>query len=179
MLYAPTWEGDSEAMAYSSIDTVAEDILSQLVADERFEVRFRPHPKTGDFSPAVKKTITALRAEFSRQLDPVSDPGQSLAWADVAICDISAMAYDAVALNVPLFLAASKPGTHLGQSLPPEQLVGSANELADKVAALARQGVSGAQKQLANYYFTTTEPGRATEKLGELLREVQVPASNA
>lgn len=171
VLYAPTWEGDSQAMAYSSITALGERILAQLQADDRFEVRFRPHPKTGDVSGEARKSITALKSNYTSLLDPTADAGQSLVWADVAICDISAMSYDAVALNVPLLLAGDRD-CKLRQGLPAEQLLGHANGLADRVAALAASGVSGRQKQLAQYFFATTEPGAATEKLCQLLRSV-------
>ncbi|UXN33084.1 CDP-glycerol glycerophosphotransferase family protein [Glutamicibacter sp. M10] len=168
VLYAPTWEGDSEAMAYSSLAKLGERILAQLVTDDRFEVRFRPHPKTGDKSAEAAKAVTALKANFSSTLDPVSDASQSLVWADVAICDTSAMAYDAVALNIPLLLASNRP-SKLGDGLPLEQRLGNANGLADRVARLAATGVAGQQKQLAQYFFATTEPGMATQKLNQLL----------
>jgi len=168
VLYAPTWEGDSQAMAYSSLTKLGERILAQLVGDDRFQVRFRPHPKTGDKSAETRKAVATLKANFTSNLDPISDPSQSLVWADVAICDTSAMAYDAVALNKPLLLASERP-SKLGDGLPPEQRLGNANGLADRVARLAATGVAGQQKQLAQYFFATTEPGMATQKLNQLL----------
>jgi hypothetical protein len=101
----------------------------------------------------------------------VADAGQSLVWADVAICDTSAMAYDAVALNVPLFLTGHRP-SQLRERLPHEQLLESPNGLAQRVAELAEGGVPGRQKQLAQYFFATTSPGQATKKLGQLLESV-------
>lgn len=171
VLYAPTWEGDSQAMAYSSVEKLGERILAQLAADDRFEVRFRPHPKTGDNSANVKKEITKLRSRFAALLDPVSDAGQSLIWADAAICDISAMAYDAVALNVPLILSGDQ-GSQLHQRLPQDQLLGAANGLPQRVAHLVETGLSGRQKQLAQYFFATTTKSEATKKLGQLLSSV-------
>ncbi|GGJ46160.1 CDP-glycerol glycerophosphotransferase family protein [Glutamicibacter ardleyensis] len=171
VLYAPTWEGDSATMDYSSVMKMGESILAQFEGDNRFEVHFRPHPKTGDHSAEMKKEITALRARFAAQLDPIADAGQSLVWADVAICDTSAMAYDAVALNVPLFLTGHRP-SQLRERLPHEQLLESPNGLAQRVAELAEGGVPGRQKQLAQYFFATTSPGQATKKLGQLLESV-------
>ncbi|MBF6672911.1 hypothetical protein FQA45_07360 [Glutamicibacter halophytocola] len=167
VLYAPTWEGDSSAMAYSSVMRLGERILAQLVNDDRFDVRFRPHPKTGDILAEAKKTVAALQSRFESTMDPVPDASQSLVWADVAICDTSAMAYDAVALNIPLLLAADRP-SKLRDGLPMEQHLGNANGLADRVAKLAASGVAGQQKQLAQYFFATTEPGMATKKLNQL-----------
>lgn len=168
VLYAPTWEGDSQAMAYSSVATLGERILAQLSNDDRFEVRFRPHPKTGDASSEAKKAVVGLKSNYTSTLDPVADASQSLVWADVAICDTSAMAYDAVALNIPLLLAGDRP-SKLYAGLPMDQHLGNANGLAQRVADLAASGVAGAQKQLAQYFFATTQPGVATKKLNQLL----------
>lgn len=178
VLYAPTWEGDSQAMAYSSLTKLGERILAQLVGDDRFQVRFRPHPKTGDNSVEARKAVATLKANFSSALDPVADASQSLVWADVAICDTSAMAYDAVALNKPLLLASERP-SKLGDGLPLEQRLGNANGLADRVARLAAAGVAGQQKQLAQYFFATTEPGMATKKLHQLLSGLSAETSVA
>lgn len=168
VLYAPTWEGDSQAMAYSSVATLGERILAQLSNDERFDVRFRPHPKTGDVSAEAKKAVLGLKSNYAATLDPIGDAAQSLVWADVAICDTSAMAYDAVALNIPLLLSGD-PESKLHAGLPLNQRLGNANGLAQKVADLAASPVAGAQKQLAQYFFATTEPGVATKKLNQLL----------
>lgn len=171
VLYAPTWEGDSQAMDYSSVTKLGERILAQLTSDTRFDVRFRPHPKTGDVSAEAKKAVAELKSNYSSTLDPEEDAAQSLVWADVAICDTSAMAYDAVALNVPLLLSGNRP-SKLSDGLPLDQHLGMANGLAQRVADLASVGVAGAQKQLAQYFFATTEPGVATNKLNQLLSSV-------
>src|SRR5699024_8378089 len=137
---------------------------------ERIELRFRPHPKTGDTSARVGKLLAGLRREYAAHLDPVADPGQSLAESDVAICDISAMAYDAIALNVPL-LAVGSQDCELTRRLPADQLLGSAaagQDLAERVLELGRAGSAG-QQELASYFFATTTPGQATELLRRLV----------
>lgn len=169
VLYSPTWEGDSKAMGYSSLGTHGESILAQLAADERIELRFRPHPKTGDNSASLRKLVAALRRSYAAQLDPIADPGQSLAASDVAICDISAMAYDAIALNIPL-LAIGTEDCELTRRLPEDQLLQDPTALAERVLALAGAGPA-AQSELAAYFFETTEPGKATGLLGKLLSE--------
>lgn len=170
VLYAPTWEGDSKAMGYSSLETHGVQLLEALAGDERIELRFRPHPKTGDTSARVGKLLAGLRREYAAHLDPVADPGQSLAESDVAICDISAMAYDAIALNVPL-LAVGSQDCELTRRLPADQLLGSAaagQDLAERVLELGRAGSAG-QQELASYFFATTTPGQATELLRRLV----------
>src|SRR5690606_16238879 len=95
----------------------------------------------------AKKAVTGLKSAYAQTLDPVGDAAQSMVWADVAICDTSAMAYDAVALNIPLLLSGDRPSKLL-DGLPLGQHLGNANGLAQRVAELAASGVAGAQKQL-------------------------------
>lgn len=167
VLYAPTWEGDSTAMGYSSLSTHGEQILSQLAADGRIELRFRPHPKTGGTSAKMAKLISALRRSHAAHLDPIADPGQSLAASDVVICDISAMAYDALALDVPL-LAIGTEDCELTRRLPADQLLDGTTDVVGQVLALAGRGTA-AQQELAGYFFATTTPGQATGLLERLV----------
>ncbi|MCW4463905.1 CDP-glycerol glycerophosphotransferase family protein [Glutamicibacter sp. MNS18] len=167
VLYAPTWEGDSKAMGYSSLLAHGEDILAGLCADERIDVRFRPHPKTGGSSAAMAKLIASLRRKYAALLDPVDDAGQSLADSDVVICDISAMAYDALALNIPLLLAGTEE-CELTKRLPASQQLADCTDLAERVLALAATG-STVQGELARYFFATTAAGEATELLRRLV----------
>lgn len=167
VLYAPTWEGDSAAMAYSSLGTHGAQILRQLAADPRIDLRFRPHPKTGGTSAAMAKTLKTLKRSHAQTLDAVADPAQSVADSDVLICDISAMAYDALALNVPLLLIGSED-IELTRRLPQAQQLVDTEDLVSRVLQLAEQG-SAAQDALASYFFATTTPGEATVRLGQLV----------
>lgn len=167
VLYAPTWEGDSQAMAYSSVRTYGQQILEQLAADPRIELRFRPHPKTGGTSSVIAKTLNTLKRNFPEQLDSVVDPAQSLAESDVVICDISAMAYDALALNIPLLLVGTEE-CELRKRLPISQQLADSTNLAERVLALATAD-STIQGELARYFFATTTAGEATDLLGELV----------
>ncbi|GAB3618747.1 CDP-glycerol glycerophosphotransferase family protein [Glutamicibacter endophyticus] len=171
VLYAPTWEGDSQAMAYSSIPTHGRAILEELSGEAGIELIFRPHPKTGDVSAAVRREITQLRKEFADVLDEQSDPGVLLNAADVAICDISAMAYDALALNIPLLLVGERD-CQLRRRLPAQQLLTDQMPVAATVRTLAEAGVSTQQAELASYFFASTEKGRGTELLHELLERL-------
>lgn len=168
VLYAPTWEGDSQAMAYSSLLTQGESILQQLAAEARIELRFRPHPKTGSTSTAMAKLLANLQRSYGQHLDSVADPAQSLAESDVVICDISAMAYDALALNVPLLLHGSEP-SELTRRLPQAQQLRDTENLGQRVLELAERG-SAAQESLAAYFFATTTPTEATARLGQLVQ---------
>jgi len=66
LLYAPTWEGFSEAADYTSISAAARDAFNALVKDQRIRIIFKPHPYTGISKPAVKKALKQLIAVFER-----------------------------------------------------------------------------------------------------------------
>src|SRR5690606_27208275 len=51
VLYAPTWEGDRSSMGYGSVASHGESLVSTLLADPRFRVIYRPHPRTGVVDP--------------------------------------------------------------------------------------------------------------------------------
>lgn len=104
VLYAPTWEGDRPAMAYSSVDSVGIKWVTDILQEPSLRLIYRPHPKTGSRSKstlAANQTIKKLIAEKVSQdpqtghlFDMQPDYHTALVSADVAIFDISAMAMD-------------------------------------------------------------------------------------
>ncbi|GAA3670310.1 hypothetical protein GCM10023081_05770 [Arthrobacter ginkgonis] len=108
VLYAPTWEGDSPAMAYSSLKTHGRR-LEGLLADPGVRVILRPHPKTGSVDPSFHRVLAGLRSALQQAnagrttaphvYDDGPEPLASLAVADVVLADVSAMAMDAVGLG--------------------------------------------------------------------------------
>ncbi|MFI8413143.1 CDP-glycerol glycerophosphotransferase family protein [Paeniglutamicibacter gangotriensis] len=114
VLYAPTWEGDRPAMAYSSIAVCGESWIADLLNDDSLRVIYRPHPKTGTRSTSTRKADknirklieTALKTDCSagHMIDTGIDCNPAMAAADVAIFDVSAMAMDASVLKRPFFV---------------------------------------------------------------------------
>lgn len=114
VLYAPTWEGDRRSMSYGSVVTHGEALVKRLVADPRYRLVYRAHPRTGVLDPdylAAHERIVDAIAEANRA-DPTAhhvhdvDPemGWQLTSADVAISDVSAMVYDRLATGKPLLV---------------------------------------------------------------------------
>ena len=64
VLYAPTWEGDRPAAAYGSIATHGEALVATLLADPRYRVIYRPHPRSGvvdaAYGEANRRIIAAV-----------------------------------------------------------------------------------------------------------------------
>lgn len=188
VLYAPTWEGDRPSAHYGSIATHGEALVAALLATGRHRVVYRPHPRSGvvdhEYGAANKRIIAALAA--ANAADPraqhVFDDGPELGWqlaaADVAIVDISAMVYDRLAADKPLFITrpvdpAAAIDTH-GYLSACEWLDAAA--AADIVAQTERLlGDPAAVARLEEWvtrYFGDTTPGAATARFHEAVQRL-------
>ncbi|MCW4386558.1 CDP-glycerol glycerophosphotransferase family protein [Salinibacterium sp. SYSU T00001] len=180
VLYSPTWEGDRAAAAYGSVASHGVALTRALLADPRFRLVYRPHPRTGVLDPATKaanETIIAAIAA-ANTADPtaqhVFDDGPTLGWqlaaADVAITDISAMIYDRLATGKPLLVTRpSSPEADVdaeGYLGAAEWL--SAEEAADVVTHVERVSEDEAALETLRYWvrrhFGDTTPGAATAR---------------
>ena len=178
VLFAPTWEGDRTSMRYSSVSSHGPALVRSLVATGRHRVVYRPHPRTG----IVLRESAAAHAEMVRVLrqanhdDPTAGHvidvdggfGWQLAASDVAVMDISAVAYDWLATGKPLLV--TRPAEPRAQ-LPESGLVremtlfdaadaGRAPEVID--AAVAHPDETHAA--LVRRYFGDTSPGSSMER---------------
>ena len=117
VLYAPTWEGETPAMDYSSLGVYGVPLVEQLVADGGFRVVYKPHPKVLTGSPGVRQAharIVALLTDpaAGREDDPhVVELRQSIlalfSRCDLLVSDVSSVALDWLYLRTdrPLWLA--------------------------------------------------------------------------
>ncbi|GAA4179271.1 CDP-glycerol glycerophosphotransferase family protein [Gryllotalpicola koreensis] len=191
VLYAPTWEGDRPAAAYGSIASHGEALIAALLADPRYRVIYRPHPRSGavlrSYGEANHRIIAALKA--ANAADPsahhVFDDGPELGWqlavADMAIVDISAMVYDRLAAGKPLLVT---------RPVDPEAEIDEGGYLSDadwleasdaaSVAALidtmSHDAMAAARlRNWVEYYFGDTTQGVATTRfhaaIGFLMEE--------
>ena len=183
VLYAPTWEGDGKNMAYTSVISVGAKLVEALLADERFTVVFRPHPKTGSWSAKARHelahiqramgTAAAKEPKAGHRVEMSGDSSRSIVDADIVLCDISAMAMDAIGLDKPLLLLHSAD-TRMIRELAPEQslsleqagklLQGREKELLDTIASLGGAQPSGQQRSLRAKVFGDPALGSATER---------------
>ena len=114
VLYAPTWEGDRPAAHYGSVASHGVALAEQVLASPRHRLIYRPHPRSGVEDRDFGKANEAIIAMIARanQADPSAghlfDESGELGWQlrapDVAICDISAMIYDRLAVAKPLLV---------------------------------------------------------------------------
>lgn len=114
VLYAPTWEGDRSSMSYGSVRSHGVAIVETLLADPRYRLIYRPHPRTGVIDGSYRQANASIVAalEHANNRDDhahhIYDDGPAMGWqlaaADVAITDISAMVYDRLATGKPLLV---------------------------------------------------------------------------
>jgi len=103
ILYAPTWEGGSDASDYGSMPLVAPVLLAALprLRARGVEVMVRPHPSSGHRLPVR----TALAAELLSS-GAVSEPdkGAAMTRADVLIGDVSGLTSEFLFTRKPVLL---------------------------------------------------------------------------
>ena len=183
VLYAPTWEGDRGAAAYSSVVSHGEALAAAVLASPQHRLIYRPHPRTGvldrEFKRANESIIAAIAAANARDstAQHVFDDGPTLGWqlaaADVAITDISAMVYDRLAVGKPLLV--TRPVSETAD-VDENGYLGSAewllSEDAPNVLALVDrvQHDEEARKNLEYWvvrHFGDTRPGVTTRRFHE------------
>lgn len=180
VLYAPTWEGDRGSMSYGSVLTHGLAIARSLLADPRFRLVYRPHPRSGVTNPEYRQAneqIIGMIATANAR-DPraqhIFDESPAIGWqlgsTDVAITDISAMVYDRLATGRPLIV--TRPSSPEAQ-VETDGYLGSAEWLdADAAPDVAAQvervrGDAEVLKRLQHwvkYHFGDTTPGVATAR---------------
>lgn len=126
VLYAPTWEGGRATMRYGSIASHGREIVRSLLADDGYQLIYRPHPRSGvqlRKTKAVNRQLKRLvrrAAEMNPKAGHMVDTtpfGWQLEYADFMITDISAVAYDWLSTGKPLLVTRPvEPLTPLAQS---------------------------------------------------------------
>src|SRR5699024_4432323 len=105
--YAPTWEGDSPAMSYGTIAFNGEPIVTVLLG-AGYRVIFRPHPRTGvmrqDFEKAVETVTETIESDPRGFLDESPDVSWQFDEADIAVVEMTAVAFDWLASGKPMVM---------------------------------------------------------------------------
>jgi hypothetical protein len=194
LMYAPTWEGDTRAMDYTSLPKYGAALVKDLLADGGFSIVYKPHPRVEEGSPAVTsahKWIVKALASANASL-PSSDrhvveiEGDILPLfgaCDVLVCDVSSVALDWLYLrtDAPLWLCDPYDDR--------DRLV-RASPLADKTgvidgsvgedlvsvlrASIGDEAQLAAREEARRFYFGELAPGESTRRFLEALDEVIV-----
>lgn len=185
VLYAPTWEGDRPSMAYGSVATHGPAMVDAILADPRYRLVVRPHPRTGTSDHAATAALHRIRRAVERAnraggkhlLDTTTDFGWQLGVCDVCITDVSAVAYDWLATGKPLVLtepadpAAVTDGIRLPSVVPglPAQAAGDVVPLLDRALS---DPLPAEQTDLIAEFFGDVSPGASTRRFVAALRQV-------
>lgn len=178
VLYAPTWEGDSPAMAYSSLTGLGQDLVRLLAVDERVNFVFRPHPKTGTRSRRQAEALRAVNHLVSKAAShagrsrescvPVADAMTAINNADIVVTDISAMAMDAIGMNKPTLVletyttVAKGHTSHLTAAVPTWSDLPS--DPVQEILNLAVHLPNARQQAFRDYVFGPAELGAGTDR---------------
>lgn len=169
VFYAPTWEGDSDAMAYGSLAMNGEAIVCGLLG-AGYRVLFRPHPRTGVLQPAFRAAVEHVKTILDEHpagfVDTTSEVGWQFDAADIALVELSSVAYDWLSVQKPLVMVEPhNPGAELlpGGLLDRCPTLGRDDDVAVGVVELIRRELAAGDStriaQLSNWYLGPTGPG--------------------
>jgi len=187
VLYAPTWEGETPAMDYSSLPAFGVALVADLVRDGGFRIVYKPHPKllTGSCAAvaaheAVCRLLQDDPAPVSRD-DPhrveLEQPILSLFQScDALVSDVSSVALDWLYLRTsrPLWIADPRDDRQaLERASPLAAWTGVLDSAAAPgAAAVLRDGVqqdpgADARAQARSYYFGDLQLGDSSRRFRE------------
>jgi len=186
VLYAPTWEGETPAMDYSSLPRFGLPLVQQLVADGGFRVVYKPHPKLLTGSPEAVQAHAALCGLLEDDpATPSADPHvveleqpilALFASCDVLVSDVSSVALDWLYLRTdrPLWLADPRDDREALQHASPlaahthvldaASLPGAVTQL--KHAVLSDPDAARRAEARA-FYFGDLQPGDSSRRFAE------------
>ncbi|GAA1559033.1 CDP-glycerol glycerophosphotransferase family protein [Brevibacterium picturae] len=178
VFYAPTWEGDSESMAYGAIAHNGEAVVTGLL-EAGYRVIFRPHPRTGvmrhDFAKALEAIEDIIDSDPRALLDRTPDVSWQFDAADVAVAEISSVAYDWLASKKPLVMV--EPHNSGAEVLSgglldrrPQLRSEGSDDIVDLIAqAEANEGTAAG---LSEHYLGDTTPGAQIKRFIEASKVV-------
>ncbi|TNM55176.1 CDP-glycerol glycerophosphotransferase family protein [Brevibacterium sediminis] len=170
VFYAPTWEGDSPSMAYGTIAYNGVEIVNSLL-EAGYRVIFRPHPRTGvmrhEFEKAVEDVAEIVESDPRGFLDESPDVSWQLDEADVAVVEMTSVAFDWLASGKPLVMVKPhEPDAEVLEGGLLDRCPAVDPKTSDDVVDLIDAAVasSGLAAELAQLYLGDTAAGEQTER---------------
>jgi CDP-Glycerol:Poly(glycerophosphate) glycerophosphotransferase len=185
VMYAPTWEGETEAMNYTSLPRYGLRLVRSLVAEGAFRVVYRPHPRivsTGSKPAAaahakVARELAAANEGLSggeRHVVDLDSPILALfPSCDVLITDVSSVALDWLYLRTEAPLWICDPYDDRDALVRASPLAkstyvldgGGLNEVAARVRDSLESDPRLARREEARrFYFGNLAPGESTQR---------------
>jgi CDP-Glycerol:Poly(glycerophosphate) glycerophosphotransferase len=192
VMYAPTWEGDTPAMNYTSLAKHGLSLVEKLLAHGALRVVYKPHPRVVRGSPEVTgahEAIVKALTEANRSLpDPerhvVAVDGNILSLfssCDLLACDVSSVALDWLYLRTEAPLWLFDPygdRERLVSASPLAASVGVIDEaVMDDAAALLQTSLAddphrASREEARRFYFGELAPGESTRRFLEAVDEL-------
>jgi CDP-Glycerol:Poly(glycerophosphate) glycerophosphotransferase len=184
VMYAPTWEGETEAMNHTSLPRYGAALVRSLVAEGGFRVAYRPHPLllTGS-KPAVaahakivRELAAANEGSFGGERHAVDLDSPILALfssCEVLVTDVSSVALDWLYLRTEAPLWICDPYDDRERLVRASPLAASTYVLdgggLGEVAARVRESLESdplrsGRAQARRFYFGELAPGESTQR---------------
>lgn len=192
VMYAPTWEGDTPAMDYTSLPKYGLALVRALLEDGGFRIVYKPHPRVEEGSPAVArahkrivKTLAAANGSLpppERHVVEIEEDILPLFGAsDILVTDVSSVALDWLYLRTDAPLWICDPYDDRDQLLRATPLAEKAgvidSSLADDLvsplrASLGDEAQLAAREEARRFYFGELTRGESTRRFLDALDEV-------
>ncbi|SDS23373.1 CDP-Glycerol:Poly(glycerophosphate) glycerophosphotransferase [Brevibacterium siliguriense] len=170
VFYAPTWEGDSPSMAYGTIAYNGTEIVTSLL-EAGYRVIFRPHPRTGvmchEFEKAVEDVAEIVESDPRGFLDKSPDVSWQLDEADLAVVEMTSVAFDWLASGKPLVMVKPHgPDAEVLEGGLLDRCPAVDSMSGESVVDLIGEAISrrGLVSELAQFYLGDTAVGEQTAR---------------
>ena len=170
VFYAPTWEGDSPSMAYGTIAYNGTEIVTSLL-EAGYRVIFRPHPRTGvmchEFEKAVEDVAEIVESDPRGFLDKSPDVSWQLDEADLAVVEMTSVAFDWLASGKPLVMVKPHgPDAEVLEGGLLDRCPAVDSMSGESVVDLVDEAISrcGLVSELAQFYLGDTAAGEQTAR---------------
>jgi hypothetical protein len=187
VMYAPTWEGETDAMNYTSVPVFGDRLVRALVKDDTTRVLYKPHPRvitgTAPVVAAHERILAALRASNEGRAagdrHVIALEGSILdlmAGCDVLISDVSSVALDWLYLHTerPLWMTNPRDDEerllHASPAASGSYLISAADVASAPMriaASITDDEKRESRAQLRRYYFGDLGPGESTQRFIE------------
>ncbi len=192
VMYAPTWEGESESNNWTSLDRYGIRIVQSLLALPDLRVVYKPHPRVaGSANPGVRSAHRKIMSmvEKANQRDPQAGhvartDGNILAMfggCDALVGDISSVTLDFLYLRAeaPIFLtdrrddrellASDSPLTEGADIIDSSTIDGFAEAMTDALESDKRRED---RARTRTHYFGDLGPGDSSRKFEQAVSDV-------
>ncbi len=110
VLYAPTWEGFSDAACYTSISEYSFQAFYELLKDKNIRVLYKPHPYTGSVNKNLAASLKKINKMFTDAKNAVvfgaeKNIHELMDESDLLVTDVSSVLNDYLYTEKPIVIS--------------------------------------------------------------------------